>query len=263
MSLGGIIRQRREELRLTQDQASVQAGISKPYLSNIETDRIKNPPTDGVLANLERVLNFSRGELIRLAHLTRTPLDVRQEHEMLKAQVAKLRGILKELMDNGLKEKPTREDLCGLLGDAAGGAGNLRTLGAGVTVPIINKVSAGYPHCLPDLDYPPSVADEYIRCPDVHDPQAFGARVVGDAMEPDYREGDIVVFSPNTPARDGDDCFVRFDQDGPTTFKRFYLDRDGAMRLQPLNNKYPAQSYPREKITGLWPAVCRIEQLRR
>ena len=76
-------------------------------------------------------------------------------------------------------------------------------------IPIINKVPAGYPTDFTDLDYPPSVADEYVRCPDIHDPQAFAARVVGDSMEPAYREGDIVVFAPNTPAESGQDCFVR------------------------------------------------------
>ena len=76
-------------------------------------------------------------------------------------------------------------------------------------IPIINQVPAGYPKDFTDLDYPPSVADEYVRCPDTNDPQAFAARVVGDSMEPDYRQGDIVLFAPNTPAENGQDCFVR------------------------------------------------------
>lgn len=40
------------------------------------------------------------------------------------------------------------------------------------------------------------VAEEYVRSPDLADPDAFTARVVGDSMAPDYREGDIVIFSP-------------------------------------------------------------------
>ena len=124
-------------------------------------------------------------------------------------------------------------------------------------------MAAGYPAHFTDLDYPPGVADEYVRCPDLHDTQAFAARVVGDSMEPEFREGDIVVFSPNTQPRPGDDCFVRFDEDGGTTFKRFYQDNKTTIRLQPRNNAYPAMTYPAEKITGLWPALFRIEQLRK
>ena len=127
-------------------------------------------------------------------------------------------------------------------------------------IPIINKVPAGYPKGFTDLDYPPSVADEYVRCPDIHDPQAFAARVVGDSMEPAYREGDIVVFAPNTPAESGQDCFVRLDT-GETTFKRVYQDDPATLRLQPLNEKYPAHIVPRREVTGLWPAVVRIERL--
>ena len=82
MSLGEVIRQRREELSLTQDQVALRVGISKPYLSNIETERVKNPPSDPVIDRLEQALQFGQGELRRIAHLVRTPLDVRQEHEI-------------------------------------------------------------------------------------------------------------------------------------------------------------------------------------
>jgi SOS-response transcriptional repressor LexA len=126
---------------------------------------------------------------------------------------------------------------------------------------VINKVQAGYPHHFTDLDYPPSVADEYVRVPDVHDPQAFAARVVGDSMEPRYHEGDLVVFAPNMPVRNGDECFVRFSVDDSTTFKR-YLQRGDRIRLEPLNTKYQPEEYDREEINGLWPAVMRIERIR-
>ncbi|MDP6635621.1 MAG: S24 family peptidase [Phycisphaerae bacterium] len=127
-------------------------------------------------------------------------------------------------------------------------------------IPIINHIPAGYPRDFTDMDYPPSVADEYVRCPDIHDPQAFAARVVGDSMEPNYHEGDIVVFAPNTPAESGQDCFVRLDT-GETTFKRVYQDDPATLRLQPLNDKHAAHVVSRREVTGLWPAVVRIERL--
>lgn len=266
MALGELIRQRRQELGLTQDVLAVRIGISKPYLSNIETGRAKNPPVDSILMGLENELNFERGELLKLAHLARTPVDVRQEHEFLEAEVQKLRGVLKELM-----QAPRLEDgavdieaLSTKLGRSSERLDeNIQRMRSGSTIPIINKVAAGYPHNFTDLDYPPSVADEYIRCPDLHDPQAFAARVVGDSMEPEYHQDDVVVFSPNTQPRNGDDCFVRFDGDFSTTFKRFYQDSPTTIRLQPLNSKYPAHQYDGQRITGLWPAVFRFERLRR
>lgn len=247
---------------LTQDQVSAQVEISKPYLSNIETGKAKNPPTDGILRSLERVLKFAPDELIRMAHDARTPSDVREANELRKAENEKLRNVLSILLS-----RMPAADIGDLnlesLSDSLGSKSNIRGLSAGVAIPIINKVVAGYPGHFTDLDYPPSVADDYVRCPDMHDPQAFAAHVVGDSMEPEFHEGDIVVFSPNTPIHPGNDCFVRFEGDGGTTFKRFYQDSEATIRLQPLNSKYAAETYDARKVTGLWPAVFRIEKLRK
>ena len=128
-----------------------------------------------------------------------------------------------------------------------------------VEVPVINRVAAGYPTEFTDLGYPARVADEYVRCPDIHDPDAFAARVVGDSMEPDYREGDIVIFSPAKDVRDGSDCFARLEPDQETTFKRVYLEKDDAgaelIRLQPMNNRYSPRVVPRERVAGLYAAA--------
>jgi phage repressor protein C with HTH and peptisase S24 domain/transcriptional regulator with XRE-family HTH domain len=283
MGVGAIIRQRREQLGLTQDVLAARIEISKPYLSNIETGRAKNPPTDSILVAMEKAMGFEPNQLVTLAHWERSPKDVRQRQEDLEAEVRKLRQVVRELLSGARKPNGSLDmDALGA-GPAAKRqalpaepsatrrdddvseriatpAGAMR---AGRIVPIINKVAAGYPQHFTDLDYPPGVADDYLRCPDLDDPQAFALHVVGDSMEPIYHERDIVIFSPNTPARDGDDCFVRFEADCATTFKRFYQDDESTIRLQPLNNRYPAQSYPRQQITGLWPAVFRFERLRR
>lgn len=255
MSIGTIIRGRRESMGMTQDLVASKVGISKPYLSNIETGKAKNPPSDGVLRALERVLAFKPNELMRVGHLERTPRDIRERYESLQAELRKIQAVAK-----GRGEQLPALD--------AGVSEDIENIGpevsAGIVVPVLNSVAAGYPHHFTDLDYPPGVADEYIRCPDIHDPQAFAARVVGDSMEPQYGEGDIVVFSPKAVAKNGDDCFVRFA--GPeegTTFKRIFEDTPETLRLQPLNNHYAAQQIAREKVSGLWPAIFRIQPIRR
>ncbi|MBS3734614.1 MAG: helix-turn-helix domain-containing protein [Phycisphaerae bacterium] len=259
MGLGDILRQRRQRLGMTQDQVAQRAGISKPYLSNVETGRAR-PPSDGVLRALEEALNCTPGDLMKVAHLERTPVDVREQHELLSAEVVKLRRVLKGLMDRA--EGGTLEQ-AGVAGLFDGDEAPVAPSTAGAAVPIINTVSAGYPQQFTDLDYPVGAAEEYIRCPDLHDPHAFAVRVVGDPMAPRYRQGDIVVFSPGTVAENGQDCFVRFAGEGGTTFKRVYTDTPETIRLQPLNDAYPPDTCPRERITGCWPAVCRIEHLDR
>ena len=126
-------------------------------------------------------------------------------------------------------------------------------------VPVINKVSAGYPADFSDMEYPARIADEYIRTPDLLDADAFAARVVGDSMEPSYYEGDIVVFSPAREIVDGMDCFVRFEPDHDSTFKRVYFQTDDEgnelIRIQPINNSYPPRTVPREQVGGLYAGV--------
>ena len=68
MSLGEIIRSKREELGLTLDEVGSRIGFSKPYLSTIETGRVTNPPSDELLQKLEKVLGFETGTLLYIWH---------------------------------------------------------------------------------------------------------------------------------------------------------------------------------------------------
>ncbi|MBC7771596.1 MAG: S24 family peptidase [Pyrinomonadaceae bacterium] len=134
-------------------------------------------------------------------------------------------------------------------------------------IPLINSVAAGYPKEFSDMGYPTRVADEYVRAPDIHDSDAFAARVVGDSMSPEYREGDIVIFSPARPVKAGMDCFVRLERDQETTFKRVYFEpgeggeANGKIRLQPLNPAYAPQVMARELVAGLYAAVSVMRML--
>jgi SOS-response transcriptional repressor LexA len=244
---------------MTQDQVAMRAGISKPYLSNIETEKAKNPPSDTILTALEQCLGFQANELTHLAHLARTPLDVRQQHEELAAELQKLRGVLTGLLHGSPRNKAGQVDL-DRLAQKLKKAGEPGALAAGVVVPVINKVATGYPMRFTGADYPSAISGEYVRCPDVHDAKAFAVRVVDDRMEPRYHPEDIVVISPAHQAQPGQDCFVHF-ADGSTTFRRYYPEAEGAVRLQPLNSEYPAEIHDGSKIVALWPAVYRIERL--
>lgn len=266
--LGNKLRRRRRRLALTLDELAAKTGISKPYLSLIETGRVTNPPSDEKLQKLEITLGFAKGELLSQAHLQRTPRDVqvmlhqlmlglprREEEKPPTPSVATavpaannldtayLNGLLQELADRS--------------------AGNVETISTN-PVPVINRVSAGYPTDFTDLAYPRGVADEYVSCPDVHDRDAFAARVHGDSMQPKYRQGDIVIFSPAAAPRNGDDCFVRF-ENGNTTFKRIFFETsetdEPVIRLQPRNEKYRPQIVVATQISGLYRALYRYQKV--
>jgi phage repressor protein C with HTH and peptisase S24 domain/DNA-binding XRE family transcriptional regulator len=282
--LGPRIRRQRRRLGLTLDDLAGRTGISKPYLSLIETGRVPNPPSDEKLRRLEQTLGFTSGELLAQAHLQRTPKDVRAMLQKLMKGAGKgdaeTRG-REDAGKNGNADTATPRPrvsasstaeavdldqayLSGVLQELVdSSAGNVESV-SGKTVPVVNRVSAGYPKDFTDLSYPPRIADHYVSCPDVNDRDAFAARVHGDSMVPKYREGDIVIFSPALPPRDGDDCFVRF-ADGQTTFKRVFFESgdQGAsvLRLQPRNERYRPQVVPSNNVTGLYRAVYRYQRV--
>ncbi len=258
MSLGKIIRNKREQLNLTLDEVSNRVGFSKPYLSTIETGKVKNPPSDQLLVKLERILGFEIGLLLHIAHIEALPSDIRQDYESSEAENQKWRQLFKSLVNVKSDVGQVSELLDSSSLDVNAG---VSSLAAGRLVPVINKVAAGYPTDFNDMDYPVGVANDYVRCPDLHDPNAFAVRVVGDSMEPKFLEGDIVIFSPAVEVHSGDDCFVRFAMPHETTFKRVFFEAEGTIRLQPRNEKYSPIITEGDRINGIYKAVVKYESL--
>ena len=274
-ALGPRLRRQRRRLGLTLDELAGRTGISKPYLSLIETGRVPNPPSDEKLRRLEQSLGFPTGELLTQAHLHRTPKDVRAMlARLLEGQGA--RGKMEaKAAAGGIALAPDPSPLAPVNLDEAYLSGVLHQFVEASSenvervstnsVPVINRVSAGYPQDFTDLNYPKGVADDYVGCPDLQgDKDAFAARVHGDSMTPKYRQGDIVIFSPAAAPKSGDDCFVRF-ADGHTTFKRVFFESDpkgqAVIRLQPRNEKYRPQVIASTDVSGLYKALFRYERV--
>ncbi|MBX3353465.1 MAG: helix-turn-helix domain-containing protein [Phycisphaeraceae bacterium] len=268
--LGDAIRARRRSLGLSLSQLASGVGCTKSYLSQIETGYRDSPPSREILASLERALRLAPDSLARHAALLSLPDALRTEVDALRAHRDRAQALATKLKTASLDDLYKSGQLASLVdalapADADASMRNASPVPLRVQVPLINKVAAGYPTEFTDLGYPARVADEYVAVPEVMDPDAFAARVVGDSMLPDYREGDIVVFSPERTAVDADDCFVRLEPDAETTFKRVYfetLEGEEHIRLQPLNPAYPARTLPRERVAGLYVAVSVIRPVR-
>lgn len=302
LSVGELLLRRRIELDLTQDQIAERAGIAKSYVSQIENRVRKGPPSEEVVRRLERALELEPGVLVSAARWEATPASVKRLVQRMEGTnqvllntlraaagqkrldemhrtgelerlVAQVEGVGAESVSEvGGGARAERNG--GRSGGGGGGAGELQVSRVlPVEVPLINSVAAGYPCEFTDLGYPARVAHEYVRSPDVRDRDAFAARVVGDSMTPEYREGDIVVFSPARQVASGMDCFVRLEPDHETTFKRVFFESRGTgpigagarvsgvggggelIRLQPLNPRYPSRVLAREQVAGLYAAV--------
>ncbi|MBU6411873.1 MAG: LexA family transcriptional regulator [Planctomycetes bacterium] len=263
-TLGDLLREARRRRGMTLAQVAEVVGCARSYLSELESGK-RPPPSDEIVGALERALGVQPGTFADAAAWGRTPGRVKhtvwrlsqqaerasRAREELMARLSKMKGL-----DAALKSGELRE----LIEQLSPGEERMQMVSTR-DVPLINKVAAGYPREFTDLGYPARVADEYVRCPEVTDADAFAARVVGDSMMPEYREGDVVVFSPMRDVKDGNDCFVRLERDAETTFKRVYFEEEGRLRLQPLNAKYPARILEREEIGGLYVAVSVIRKV--
>jgi len=261
-TVGQLIKDRRRALGLTLKDIADRVGCTRGYLSSIENDRREHPPSRGMLDRLEEALGLERGRLVSLGEWQSTPDEVRRRVIDLEAQQHLSQRLVELLAKDGVDASFRSGELRRLVErlSAGGGERSIDLIGVlPAQVPLINKVIAGYPREFTDLGYPARVADEYVSVPGVSDADAFAARVVGDSMNPEYAEGDIVVFSPRADAMDGSDCFVRLERDEETTFKRVYFERDGedreVIRLQPLNSAYPPRAVLREEVAGVYAAV--------
>jgi SOS-response transcriptional repressor LexA len=71
--------------------------------------------------------------------------------------------------------------------------------------------------------------------------ESFALMVLGDSMEPEFREGEIIIIEPEGLATDG--SYVLAQLDGEWTFRQ--LTRAGpCWELRPLNPAYPAAAIP-------------------
>jgi repressor LexA len=277
-ALVSLIAARRRGRRWTLQRLAEEAGCARSYLWMIERGQ-RGTPGDALLMRIEKALDFEPGELVSAARWESMPREARERvqtggrpgRESAVRQLAEIlgsSGIRKDGKVSGSLDRAHRSgELSRLVEEITPDEGSRewkvesgeKKPARPVDVPLMNSVAAGYPREFTDLGYPARVADEYVRVPGLTDPDAFACRVVGDSMLPEYREGDIVVFSPAKKIESGRDCLARLEPDHETTFKRVYLEKDGRgrelIRLQPLNPAYAPRTVDREQVAGLFAAV--------
>lgn len=71
--------------------------------------------------------------------------------------------------------------------------------------------------------------------------EPFALMVLGDSMEPEFVEGDIILIEPEGLATDG--SFVMADLNGELIFRQLAKAADG-WKLQPLNPAYSTADIP-------------------
>jgi phage repressor protein C with HTH and peptisase S24 domain len=78
-----------------------------------------------------------------------------------------------------------------------------------VTIPLIGLAQAGKGGYFDDAGFPVGGGWDEVGFPTVKDENAYALEITGDSMEPVYRDGDIIIVSPNSPVRRGDRVVVK------------------------------------------------------
>jgi len=114
-------------------------------------------------------------------------------------------------------------------------------------IPLIGFAQAGAGGFFDDGGFPVGGGWEQIRFPEVKDENTYALEVSGDSMLPLYREGDIIVVSPNSGVRRGDRVVVRT-LDGEVLAKILVRRTAKTVELESLNKGHPNLVLPLGRI---------------
>ncbi|HUU25718.1 MAG TPA: helix-turn-helix transcriptional regulator [Methyloceanibacter sp.] len=114
-------------------------------------------------------------------------------------------------------------------------------------IPLIGMTQAGGGGFFDDSGFPVGGGWDQIRFPRVDDDNAYALEVTGDSMAPLYRDGDILIVSPNSAPRKGDRVVLRT-TDGEVMAKVLARRTAKTIELASLNPDHPNLVFPMERI---------------
>jgi len=108
-------------------------------------------------------------------------------------------------------------------------------------------------------DSPRRDAKEFISRPvGCLDREAFACRLDDEAMQPDFKPTDVLVFSPAEEVRSSDYACVRIGEQH-STFRQVFFD-DDIVRLVALDRTQPELRLARDQVMGMFRLVARITE---
>ena len=111
-----------------------------------------------------------------------------------------------------------------LIGDGAGD---------GRSVPLLGFALAGASGAFDESGFPSGRDWTEVALPIAEDSHTFALEISGDALQPAYRDGDVILVSPGTPIRKGDRVVVKT-KAGEVTVATLKRRTAKALELQPL-----------------------------
>jgi len=114
-------------------------------------------------------------------------------------------------------------------------------------IPLIRLTQAGGAGFFDDGGFPVGQGWDQIRFPRVDDENAYALEVTGDSMQPLYRDGEILIVSPNSAARKGDRVVLRTTE-GEVMAKILVRRTAKTVELASFNPTHRNMVFPLERI---------------
>lgn len=128
-----------------------------------------------------------------------------------------------------------------------------------IQIPLLGKIQAGVPTemFLDVIDYIDIPADMARG-----NKELFALKTKGKSMEPNFIEGDILIFEKTEDCENGQFCAVAVNGDD-ATFKKV-TKTDAGIMLQPLNPAFETKFYTNDQIDSLPVTIIGVlKQIRR
>lgn len=161
----------------------------------------------------------------------------------------------KRVSPDGRLRWPSTESIAKIL-DATGASIDLfmSMIGSGAparrSLPLIGLAQAGDGGFFDDGGFPVGGGWDEIDFPSVADPNAYALEISGDSMLPAYRDGDLVIVSPNAAVRRGDRVVAKTTA-GEVLAKEVRRQTARTIELKSLNPDHPDRVLPLNEVSWI------------
>jgi phage repressor protein C with HTH and peptisase S24 domain len=167
----------------------------------------------------------------------------------------------KRTMPDGRPRWPSTESLAKALNAAetdlenfahlvAGGRAISSRPGPARRIPLIGMAQAGGDGYFSDGGYPAGAGWDEVGLPEIADANAYALEISGESMEPVFRDGDMIVVSPEASIRRGDRVVVRT-QRGEVMAKLLARRSARRIELRSFNPEHPNYTFELAEITWM------------
>jgi phage repressor protein C with HTH and peptisase S24 domain len=114
--------------------------------------------------------------------------------------------------------------------------------GGGRMIPVIGMAQAGSRGFFDDSGFPAGSGWDEVASPGVSDNHAYALKIKGDSMAPAYRDGTIIIVSPDLDVRKGDRVVVKTVK-GEVMAKEVGKKTSKTIELKSINPAHPTRSF--------------------